>query len=121
MGLNLGPESSASLIFLILFMKNEANSSANSSLFIEVGRGLDYSLPVIVSMSLNSFLVSFPASITCEDSIWVSALLIMAIYFFPLHFLVLSIDVQLCIFSKFVLFFQQCAFAFFAHLHTMGL
>ena len=39
-GLNYGPASSASLIFLILFMKNDANSSANSSLFIEGVRDL---------------------------------------------------------------------------------
>ena len=67
--------------FLDFVYENKANSSANSSLFIEGGRGLDFSLPVIVSMSLNSFLVSFPASIACEDSIWVLALLIMAMYF----------------------------------------
>ena len=55
------------------------------SLFLisgEGGRGLDFLLPVIVFMRVNSFFVSLPASIICEESVWVFALLIMVIYFF---------------------------------------
>ena len=63
-------------------MKKVANSSANSSSLVEGGRGLGFLLPVIVLMRLKSFLVSLPASVICEKSIWVFTLLILAIYLF---------------------------------------
>ena len=80
-GLNFGPVSSASLIFLILFIKMQQTPQPTPHI-PRGSRGFDLFLPVIISMSLNSFLVSLPPSMICEDSICVFDLLIMAMYFF---------------------------------------
>ena len=118
-GLNFGEVSSASLIFLILFMKNVANSSANSSLFLG-GWGIWIILTYHHVYESKQFLVSLPASMTSEDIICVFALLIMAKYFSsPLS--VLSIDVWPYIFSRFFLFFILFAFAVLVHLWTVEL
>ena len=46
------------------------------------GRGSGLILPVIVFMRSKSFLVSLPVSMTCEESMGVFALLIMAMHLF---------------------------------------
>ena len=114
-GLNLGWASSASLHFFGFV--HEEGSKFFFQLLIIGGGGswLGFLLPVIVFMRLKSFLVSLPASMICEESVWVFALLIMAMYLFLLVS-VLSTDVQLCITSRFTPYFWQFACAVSTHL-----